>query len=423
MRKVLLFSVLLMLGLLGSQTLPNWFEHQWHFASETIHLLTLIALAFIMIHVGYEFEIDKRKLKSYAFDYWVAMTAAAFPWIFAALYFTFAMLHPSAWSNFSAWKETLLIARFASPTSAGVLFSMMAAAGLSATWVFRKARVLAIFDDLDSVLLMIPLKMLIVGPQWQLLVTVFIMFGLVWLAWQFLHRWQIPITWQWVFGYAVLTVLLTEGVGLLTGLIDANAPIHVEVLLPAFALGCMMARPKGANPHRNDALEGHQEGPESAIEQQVSTIVSAVFMVLVGLSMPLISHSHALAQTINHLGVTASQPDLPYTTILLHVIALTVLINLGKMFPAFVYQREASLRERIALAVGMWPRGEVGAGILVISLGFGMGGAVVTVGVLSLALNLLLTGVFILIVKNLIQPSNQTQTEFSSAFAPAPFGD
>ncbi|HUN24166.1 MAG TPA: hypothetical protein PK299_13635 [Anaerolineales bacterium] len=423
MRKVLLFSSLLMLGLIGSQTLPTGFASQWHFASEAIHILTLIALAFIMIHVGYEFEIDKSKLKSYAFDYWVAMTAAAFPWIFAALYFTFAMLPASAWSNFAAWKETLLIARFASPTSAGVLFSMMAAAGLSATWVFRKARVLAIFDDLDSVLLMIPLKMLIVGPQWQLLVTVFIMVGLVWLAWQFLHRWQIPITWQWVFGYAILTVLLTEGVGLLTGLIDPNAPIHVEVLLPAFALGCMMARPKGANPHSNDEVEGHQEGPENPIEQKVSTIVSALFMVLVGLSMPLITHNPTLAHLTNHLSVTASQPDLPYTTILLHVILLTLLINLGKMFPAFVYRSEASLRERIALAVGMWPRGEVGAGILVISLGFGMGGSVVTVGVLSLALNLLLTGVFILIVKRLILPSAVSETEFSPVFAPAPTGD
>ena len=40
---------------------------------------------------------------------------------------------------------------------------MLAAAGLSATWLFRKARILAIFNDLDTVLLMIPLKMLMIG--------------------------------------------------------------------------------------------------------------------------------------------------------------------------------------------------------------------------------------------------------------------
>ena len=85
----------------------------------------------------------------------------------------------------------------------------------------------------------------------------------------------------------------------------------------------------------------------------------------------------------------------------LHVLVVTVLSNLGKMFPALCYRREAHWRERLALAVGMWPRGEVGAGVLVISLSYGIGGPIVTVAMLSLALNLLLTGVFILIVKRL----------------------
>jgi hypothetical protein len=49
----------------------------------------------------------------------------------------------------------------------------------------------------------------------------------------------------------------------------------------------------------------------------------------------------------------------------------------------------------------MWPRGEVGAGVLVISLSYGIGGPIVTVAMLSLALNLLLTGVFIYVVKRL----------------------
>jgi Kef-type K+ transport system membrane component KefB len=85
-----------------------------------------------------------------------------------------------------------------------------------------------------------------------------------------------------------------------------------------------------------------------------------------------------------------------------HVLIVTVLSNLGKMFPAFCYRRKARLRERLALAVSMWPRGEVGAGILVIALGYGLGGPLLAVALLSLALNLLLTGVFILIVKALL---------------------
>ena len=85
-----------------------------------------------------------------------------------------------------------------------------------------------------------------------------------------------------------------------------------------------------------------------------------------------------------------------------HVLALTLLSNLGKMFPAFCYRREAHWRHRLAVAVGMWPRGEVGAGVLVLSLSYGIGGPIVTVAMLSLALNLALTGVFILMVKKLI---------------------
>ncbi|MEJ2546161.1 MAG: hypothetical protein P8Y99_19020, partial [Calditrichaceae bacterium] len=53
------------------------------------------------------------------------------------------------------------------------------------------------------------------------------------------------------------------------------------------------------------------------------------------------------------------------------------------------------------VAIGMWPRGEVGAGVLVFSLSYGIGGPIVTIAMLSLALNLLMTGFFIYIVKQL----------------------
>ncbi|MBN2292601.1 MAG: hypothetical protein JXM70_09260, partial [Pirellulales bacterium] len=71
------------------------------------------------------------------------------------------------------------------------------------------------------------------------------------------------------------------------------------------------------------------------------------------------------------------------------------------------YRREAHWRHRLALAIGMWPRGEVGAGVLVLSLSYGIGGPIVTVAMLSLALNLALTGVLIIAVKRLIEGVNE----------------
>jgi len=350
-------------------------------------------LGFIMIHVGYEFEIDKSRPKSYAVDYGVAATAAGFPWIFCALYFVFVMGPPGGAANFDVWTESLLASRFAAPTSAGVLFSMLAAAGLSATWYFRKTRVLAIFDDLDTVLLMIPLKALIVGLRWQLGVIILIMLVQLWLAWKYLHRFRIPITWPWVLGYAGAITVVSETIYKASKLVDDVVPIHIEVLLPAFVLGCLMARPKGQDPHSDDTREGHQEAPESSSEQRVATWVSGGFMVLVGLSMPAISLSGLFGDGDATSGLIG------------HVLVVTVLANLGKMFPLFVYRKEATWRERLAIGIGMWPRGEVGAGVLVISLSYGIGGNVVTVAALSLALNLLLTGLFILIVKRLLAAS------------------
>jgi Kef-type K+ transport system membrane component KefB len=354
-----------------------------------------------MIHVGYEFEVDKSNLKAYGWDYVVAMTAAAFPWIFVSLYFVYVMLPSSAWASWTAWTEVLLAARFSAPTSAGVLFSMLAAAGLSATWVFRKARILAIFDDLDTILLMIPLKMLIVGVAWQLGVIALVMALMLWMAWRYLHQWFIPTSWPWVVGYAFAIVIVAEMIYLGSNTIDDQVPIHLEVLLPAFVLGCMMKRPEGTNPHHDDARPGHQEGPESPTEQRVATIVSGAFMLLVGLSMASVFAGVDVASAGTKT-VTAQQAIPGFGMLIVHVLAVTLLANLGKMFPAFCYRPEATYKERLALAIGMWPRGEVGAGVLVVSISYGIGGPIVTVAALSLALNLVLTGGFIWLVQKLL---------------------
>jgi len=384
MRKVLLFSILLVVGLVISQFMDS-LTGSSAVISETVRILTMVMLGFIMIHVGYEFEIDRSRLKSYGFDYLVAATAAAFPWILSSVYFVFMFYDASQWSLFDTWTQALLAGRFAAPTSAGVLFSMLAAAGLSASWYFKKIRILAIFDDLDTVLLMIPLKMLIVGLRWQLGLIVVIMIVQLWLAWKYLHKIKIPITWPWVLGYATTIALVSEVIYKISKMFNDVVPIHIEVLLPAFVLGCIMARPGGQDPHIDDKREGHQEGPESKREQDVTTTISAVFMILVGLSMPPVSLESGSWQWIA-----------------LHVLAITALANIGKMFPLFVYRKEAHWKERLAICVGMWPRGEVGAGVLIISLGYGIGGDMVAVAALSLALNLLLTGVFIIIVKRLL---------------------
>jgi Kef-type K+ transport system membrane component KefB len=413
MKQVLLFSSLLIIGLIMSQFLPLWLGTYYGMGEHIIRVFTMIGLSFIMIRVGYEFDLDKSRLGQYGWDYVVAMTAAAFPWIFVTLYFIYVMLPPEFWGAWDAWKESLLAARFAAPTSAGVLFSMLAAAGLGATWLFNKARILAIFDDLDTVLLMIPLKVMMVGMVWQLGAIFAVVILLLWAAWVWLHRWHIPLSWPWMMGYAVVITLSSEFIYFFSKNIDDTMGIHIEVLLPAFVLGCLMARPANGE----DVLHRPKE-------KRAAFAISAAFMILVGLSMPSIlspdnldvmespyaeKSSPQYAQMpapedapLGNGSLLAEQAFPGWDWIAFHVLMLTIISNLGKMFPAFCYRREAHWKERLALAIGMWPRGEVGAGVLVVSLSYGIGGPILTVAMLSLALNLLLTGVFIMIVKKLL---------------------
>jgi len=425
-KQVIIYSILLVTGLILSQVLPSVLGENFESISNVIRIAVMIGLAFIMIRVGFEFHIDKSKLSSYGWDYAVAFTAAFLPWVLVAGYFIFVMLPSDVWLNYNAITESLLAGRFAAPTSAGVLFSMLAAAGLGATWVFKKARILAIFDDLDTVLLMIPLQMLIIGLAWQLGIIVALMFGLLAVAYIWLHKIEIPVSWRWILFYSLLIVGVSELIYSGSTLLDPSVPVHIEVLLPAFVLGCV-ARPRRVSTPDEDIISVEHDMHRllnHRDERRAATIVSGAFMLLVGLSMPTIfsatdvqsatkqsdgisvdtnlSSSTTDKKTPNIDTVTASQPSLPWQTILFHVLAITILSNIGKMFPAFCYRKEAHWRHRLAVAVGMWPRGEVGAGILVLSISYGIGGPIVTVALLSLALNLSLTGIFIIFVKRLI---------------------
>ena len=58
MRKVALYSVLLFSGLGFSQALPFLPGNALDTAATAIRVLTMTGLAFIMVHVGFEFHID-----------------------------------------------------------------------------------------------------------------------------------------------------------------------------------------------------------------------------------------------------------------------------------------------------------------------------------------------------------------------------
>ena len=320
MRQVLLFSLLLLAGMVGAQLLPSGEHGATAVVGHGLQLLTMGALAFIMIHVGYEFELDKTNLRRYGWDY------------------------------------------------------------------------------LDTVVLMIPLKMLVVGLAWQLGAIVVLLGALLWVAWRYLYQVPLSVTWPWVLAYAVGLTGLSELLYIASAVIDDTVPLHIEILLPAFAPGCVLARPPGSDPHADDALEERQAGLESAGEQRVAALVAAVFMALVGLSLPpLVAEAAPEAGTLS-----APQPMPGWGAIAGHVLLITGLANLGKMVPAVCYPREAPWPERLALAIGMWPRGEVGAGVLALSLRYGLGGPMVTVAMLSLALNLVLTGAVIALVNHLV---------------------
>ena len=109
MKKVLGYSLLLVGGLAGSQILPGLLGDAQDAFGHVVRLLTMVGLSFIMIHVGYEFDVDKSRLRSYGWDYVVAATAAAFPWLFAAAYFVFVLAPPGSAGDGQVWKESLLV--------------------------------------------------------------------------------------------------------------------------------------------------------------------------------------------------------------------------------------------------------------------------------------------------------------------------
>lgn len=385
MRKVLSFSVFLIIGLFLSQFLPVLAGEGYGVVKTISNILLYICLGFIMINVGREFEVDKSRWKSYTEDYFIAMATAAMPWLLIALYYVFVLLPPEFWNSWEAWKENLLLSRFAAPTSAGILFTMLAAIGLKASWMYKKIQVLAIFDDLDTILLMIPLQIMMIGLRWQLIIVVLIVFLLLLFGWRQLSKYNWRQDWKAILFYSTLVFVATQSLYLISkGLYGEEGSIHIEVLLPAFILGMIMK---------------HKE-IDTPMERNVSTGISFLFMFLVGMSMPHFIGVNFAETQAGEYSVTGSQEMMPWGVIALHVLIVSLLSNIGKLFPVFFY-RDRKFSERLALSIGMFTRGEVGAGVIFIALGYNLGGPALAISVLTIVLNLILTGIFVLWVKKL----------------------
>jgi Kef-type K+ transport system membrane component KefB len=370
---VVFYSSLLILGIICSQVCHLVAAHTF------LLIMTNGCLAYIMMEVGLEFMIDKTRLKSYGWDFLFAFLAAALPWIFCAIYFICFLQ--------AKWQQALLIGVFAAPTSAGVLFAMLAAAGLGTTWLFRKAQVLAVFDDFVAILLLIPLQVVFIGLKPELFLVVFFMVALLVLAFFYLHSLKIATGQYWLIFYSV---------GIVAGrqLVYDLTKVDLGVLLPAFTFGAVLY-----NPHllkkKDVAYDKNHQEPVKKWSFILDRFIKGLFMFLVGCSLPKI-----------HL------QNISLSVFILHVVALTLLSNLGKCFLFFCYRQEVTWKNRLALSIAMFPRGEVGAGVLLIAIGYGLSGQAVSLSVLSLALNLILTGGFIVAAIELIKGEKQTSRKF-----------
>ena len=313
------------------------------------------------------------------------MATAALPWLLIVLYYIFVLLPSDLWTDSAAWKENLLLSRFAAPTSAGILFTMLAALSLKNSWIYRKIQVLAIFDDLYTILLMIPLQILMIGLKWQMFAIVGVVVVLLIAGWRWQARWNVRQDWKRILGLSAVVCVLTQALYIVTARwYGPENSIHIEVLLPAFVIGMLMK---------------HRE-IDTPTERRAATGISFLFMLLVGMSMPLVTGASAADAAAAATSITASQPMMPWGVLILHVVAVSALSNIGKLVPVFFY-RDRKLSERLALSIGMFTRGEVGAGVIFIALGYSLGGPALIISVLTLVLNLILTGGFVVWVKKL----------------------
>ena len=223
------------------------------------------------------------------------MATAAVPWIFITLYYMFVMLPSVYWGDAEAWKENLLLSRFAAPDLGG--YPLHDAGGAAPQIELDVPQDPGAAGDFrrpgHHPVLMIPLQIAMIGLQWQMFVVVAIVTLLLVAGWRKLGHYDLRQDWKSILLYAVVVFALTQGLYALTAsLFGESGGIHIEVLLPAFVLGMTMR-------HRH---------VDSAAEARASSFVSFLFMFLVGVGMPLfigVQHAEALS---GHHSVTGSRP-------------------------------------------------------------------------------------------------------------------
>ena len=351
---VLVFSFLLFLGCIIGQVLDT------ALIKGLLSFITSVCLSFIMMEVGIEFSKESKSFRSYGGDLLFASVAALLPALLWIGYFVLVMK--------DQLKPAIVMGISSAPTSAGVLFVMLMAAGLGSTWVFKKARVLAVLDDLVTILILTPLEILIHGFRWSSFATILLIMAFIFLSFRFKNAIPWPVSQRWLIIYSLtLTVLVS--------MFKYKTNIHLEVLIPAFMMGCLL------KPLKEDAQQ---------MSFSLANLIRGMFMLLVGATFPKINMG-----------------SMTWTLALTHVVLLTILANVGKSFLVFCYTREATFNERMALSVAMFPRGEVGAAVLLIGLGYGFSGNISTLAFLSLSLNLLMTSIFIWIVIKLLKHSSK----------------
>lgn len=342
MKLVYFLTVALIIGILFSQIFDL------EFIQTHLVIGTDILLGYIMMEVGRDFVFDKKHYRSYIQDFTVATIAAIIPWILCFIYL-WIVFYP-------LWKPTLFLSLFAAPTSSGILFTMLVSAGVGTTWCYKKIKHIAVFDDLDTILLLIPLQFLFHGSFVTLATVVICLIILCVIAVVYFHRLHLKSEGPYLLVYAVaLTALL--------GASHRFFHVDLEILLFAFIFGMLLAK-SHAKPTKN--------------EVRLDRVLKVVFMLCVGLIFP-----------------KTRLTQFSYSEIILHVCVITVLSSVGKFVAFFFYKKHASFQERMALCIALLPRGELSAGIIAIGIIFKMPPAIIAITGLSLAVNLCFKGVLI----------------------------
>jgi len=112
--------------------------------------------------------------------------------------------------------------------------------------------------------------------------------------------------------------------------------------------------------------------------------------------------------------------DLRYIGLKLHVVAAEVPVDAAGVLPralaAIGDRRDAAPPDWLPVGIGMWPRGEVGSAVLVLWRSHGIAGRILAVAVLSLALSLLLTRLFIWLMERVL--AHRLPERLASLLAP-----